>query len=156
MARKKGPRNYKQVRTMTKGMGGSGGQEHCLGIKKLDPQLTGAFLNNVVVSLQLNSPVTVDPDAPRTTPAYTVYLTSSNTWDDEQIITARSIGGSGGTCSVSAKRFIRTDEEDPTGANGPVHVWVEMTDIAGLLETSEARITMEVWGRYIALTLDES
>ncbi len=137
-------------------MGSSGGQEHCLAIKKLDPQLVGAFLNNVVVSVQLNSPTTVDPDASRTTPAFTAYLTSDNQWDDDNIITARTVGGSGGSMSLSAKRYIRTDENEPSGSTGPVHLWVEMTDIQGLLEETEARITMEVWGRYISLNLDTS
>ena len=156
MAKRKGPRNYKQVRTMTKSMGSSGGQEHCLAVKKLDPQLVGSYLNNIVASIQLNSPTTIDPDASRTTPAFTLYLTTSNVWNDDNVITARTVGGSGGTVSLSAKRYIKSDDEDVDGTTGPVHLWAEMTDIQGLLEETEARITMEVWGRYISLTLDTS
>ena len=152
MAKRRGPRNYKQVRTLTKDMGNIGGQEHVLAIRKLDPQLTGAYLNNVIVSMQLNT----DDISQGSTPGFTAYLTTTNSWDDDNVITARSVGGSAGTVSLSAKRFIRSDEDDETGSTGPVHVWIEMTDIAGTGEVGEARCTMEVWGRYIALTLDSS
>ena len=154
MARK-GPRNYKQMRTLTKNMGGDGGQEYVLAIKKLDPQLTGAFLNNVIVSGQLNA-----YETPSTTgamsPGFTAYLTSTSSWDDNNIIAARSFGGGGGSVSLSAKRYIRSDEDDATGTTGPVHVWIEITDIAGTAETTEARVNLEVWGRFIALTVDSS
>jgi hypothetical protein len=156
MAKRRGPKNYKQVRTLTKNMGGDGGQEHVLAIKKLDPQLAGAYLNNVIVSMQLNesSESSISTNA---TPGFTAYLTSSGgAWSDDNIISARSFGGSGGTCSLSAKRYIKSDETDETGTTGPVHVWVEMTDIVGVLETSECRVNLEVWGRFIALTVDSS
>ena len=148
-------RNYKQVRTLTKDMGNIGGQEHVLAIKKLDPQLTGAYLNNVVVSAQLNEQVSTSANYGQT-PGFTAYLTTSNSWDDDNIISARSFGGSAGTVSLTAKRYIRSDEEDETGTTGPVHVWIEMTDVAGVGETAEARVNLEVWGRFIELTVDTS
>ena len=148
-------RNYKQVATLTKDMGNVGGQEKVLAIRKLDPQLTGAFLNNVIVSGQLNAQESSATQWGQA-PGFTAYLTSGPTWSDDQIISARSFGGSGGSVSLTAKRYIRTDEDDPTGSFGPVYVWLEMTDIAGTAETAECRVNLEVWGRFIALTIDAS
>ena len=133
-------------------MGNIGGQEHILAIKKLDPQLTGAFLNNVVVSGMLNN---YDTGITQSPPGFIVYLTSSNTWSDDEIIGARAFNN-GGNVSLTAKRYIRSDEEDATGTTGPVHVWVEVTDLAGVGETMEARFACEVWGRFIELTVDTS
>ena len=143
MARRRSAPNYKQIVTGTKDMGDTGSQIHIAKIEKLDEQLKGCFLNNVLVSCQTQ--VTTDQ---ATLSAFTVYLSTapSGSWSDDKVITARSTPGGGGTVNLVAKRRILTNE---TSADvqpiGPVHVWAEVTDIPQA--DNSARFTIEAWGR---------
>jgi len=143
-------RNYKQVVALTKSMGSIGGQEKICNIRKLDPTLTTSYLNNVVVSGILNdynSGITQSP------PGFMVYLTTSTTWADDEIIAARAFNN-GGNVSLTARRRIQSNLDDVDGTTGPIYVWVEVTDLAGVGETMEARFAIEVWGRFLEVTLD--
>ena len=116
MAGRRGPKNYKQVRALIKSMGGTGGQEHCFKISKLDPQLRGAFLKNVVISGILNN---YDGGITQVPPGFMVYLTSSGgAWSDDNIISARAFNN-GGNVSLSANRYVQSDEEGSTRSSPP-------------------------------------
>ena len=133
-------------------MGDLGLQIHIAKIEKLDEQLKGCFLNNVIVSVQQNQTSDNSGSA-----AYTIYLSSAPTggWSDDHVITARSTGVGGGTVSLSARRRILTNStgtEALQGATGPIHVWAEATDIAH--DPNSARFTIEAWGKMHALLGD--
>ena len=159
MARRRGPKNYKQTLTMTKDMGSAGAQKHIGKAEKLDPALAAGYLNNIVVSAQINDlgPIIAGDPAPNT-PGFTVYLSTapSGAWDDDAILTARSFGPMAGTRSLSAKRWIKTDDtSDLTSSTCPIHVWAEITDVTVTTDI-EARFTLEFWGRFIKCSLDSS
>ena len=126
-------------------MGDTGDQIHVGSVKKLDEQLKGTYLNNVIVSIQQNQ--TSDESG---SSAYTVYLSTApaGDWSDDHVITARSTGVGGGTVNLVARRRILTNSsgtEATQGATGPVHIWAEATDIAH--DPNAARLTIEAWGR---------
>ena len=133
-------------------MGDVGAQIHIGKVEKLDEQLKGCYLNNIIVSVQQNQTSDQSGSA-----AYTLYLSSkpSGSWSDEHIITARATGVGGGTVNLVAKRRILTNstgEEAVQGATGPIHIWAEATDIAH--DPNAARFTMEAWGRMHDLSGD--
>ena len=152
MARRRKSRVYKQVKTGTNDMGNTGDQKHIGKVTKLDPSLKGAYLKNVVVSMQLNQTVSDDKIG---AVGFTVYLSNNSGndgWSDDAVVGARSIGGSAGNCSLTANRRIMTDESEATSSSGPIHIWAEVTDHSGALDDVSARITIEAWGRMILLT----
>ena len=161
MARRKGRTNYKQVKTGTVELGTSGDQIHIAEIRMLDDALRGAFLNNVQFSVQQNLTIGSLLDAPsavmRTTnQAFTLYLSyESNSWHDDSVIAAYSTPMGGGNGNLTCKRVIKTNETGSTVAEqiGPVHVWMEGTDISNDVEPS-ARVTLTAWGRMILLVDD--
>ena len=157
MARK--ARNYKQTLSMTKSMGSAGAQRHIGKVNKLDPALASGYLNNVVVTGQINDlgPLVAGDPAPNT-PGFTVYLSTANAgdWSDDAILTARAFGPMAGSVSLHAGRYIKTDDSDDlTSSTGPIHVWAEITDVTVVTDI-EARFTLEFWGRFISCSLDES
>ena len=152
MARRKRARLYKQVVTGTNDMGNTGDQKHIGKVTKLDPSLKGAYLKNVIVSMQLNDVVGSDAGA---TVGFTVYLSNNSGndgWSDDAVLAARSIGGSAGNISLSANRRIMTDTSAADSSLGPVHIWAEVTDFTGITDDVSARISIEAWGRMILLT----
>ena len=141
---------YKQIATGTKDMGDTGAQIHIGRIEKLEEQLKGCYLNNVVVSCMTQ--ITTDQ---ATLSGFTVYLSTApnGSWADDQVITARAVSGGGGTISLSAKRAIRTNSTaSEVQPFGPVHVWAEATDLSQ--PDNEARFTIEAWGRMHSLSPD--
>ena len=124
-------------------MGDTGAQIHIAKVEKLDEQLKGCFLNNVIVSCQTQ--ITTDQ---ATLSSFTLYLSTApaGSWADDQVITARSTPGGGGTVNLTAKRRILTNstvaEVQPLG---PIHIWAEATDLSQ--PDNEARFTIEAWGR---------
>ena len=164
MARRRRQSNYKQTVTGTKTLGTTGAQYHIGKVNKLDPALKGGYINNFVVSvIQDNSTYSVAPPDPSDNVggtalmgAFTVYLSNSasGAWDDDQVLTARAVGSGGGTVSLSAKRFIKDDENADDNSISPVHVWLEMTDVTSGATSLKARCTIEAWGRMILLSGD--
>ena len=147
MARRRSS-NYKQIQTGTKDLGDVGDQIHIAKVDKLDEQLKGCYVNNMLISVQAQE---TSDNAPL--PAYTVYLSTAKEgeWDDDQVITARSTAQGGGTLNLVAKRRILTNDVDhPDSSIGPIHVWIEATDIPH--DDNVVRMTMEVWGRMHRLT----
>ena len=131
-------------------MGITGDQVHIGKVDKLDEQLKGCFLNNVIVSAQTN--VTTDQ---ATLASFTIYLSTApaGSWSDDQVITARTTPGGGGTVNLVAKRRILTNDTDGSVQPiGPVHIWAECTDIPQA--TQEGRFTIEAWGRMHQLSGD--
>ena len=130
-------------------MGSLGGQSNIGSIKKLSPMIGGAYLNNVVVSCQQNNIDDTEVAAP-----FTVYLSNSpvGDWLDSQVISAKATSVGGGTVSLSAKRYIRTNADGVTedeGSFGPVYIWAEVADTSST--TDETRFTIEAWGRMVIL-----
>ena len=158
MARRRA-KNYKQTLSMTKNMGSAGAQRHIGKVEKLDPALAAGYLNNVVVTGQINDLGPLVPgDAPPSSPGFTVYLSTaaSGAWDDDAILTARAFGPIAGSASLSAARWIKTDDSsDQSSSVGPIHVWAEITDVT-ITTDIEARFTLEFWGRFISCSLDTS
>ena len=134
-------------------MGEEGAQIHIGKVSKLDPALKGGYLHNVVVSCQ-NQSIRSFTTGAAVEPAYTVYLSNaSSTWDDNQVISARACNN-GGNVSVSARRWISEATAASGNANGPVHIWIECTDITPSGIDAEARVTLEAWGRSVILEED--
>ena len=157
MARK-GKSNYKQTKTGTVNLGFSGDQIHIASIEKLDGQLRGSFLNNVQFSVQQNLTIgTIDPLTSRSSAqAFTLYLSpEASSWSDDRVIAAYTVGNGGGNGNLVCKRTIKTNETGSGVAEdiGPVHVWMEGTDISLDTDTS-ARVTLTAWGRMIILEED--
>ena len=153
MAKRRGRTNYKQMKTGTVNLGTSGDQVHIAEIKMIDDALRGSFLNNVQFSVMQNSGIGGNVDQPA---AFTLYLSyESDSWADSSVIDASSTGSGGGDGNLNAKRVIKTNETGSTVAEqiGPVHVWMEGTDISGETDL-EARVTLTSWGRMILLVDD--
>ena len=152
MAKRRGRANYKQVKTGTVDLGNAGAQTHIAEIRMIDDALRGSYLNNVQFSVMDNG------SRPATDlsqlPAFTMYLSyRATSWDDDAVIAVASTAGGGGNGNLSAKRVIKTNETGSTSAEqiGPVHVWLEGTDVLGTLS---ARVTLTAWGRMILLDED--
>ena len=154
--------NYKQVKTGMVNLGTSGTQYHIATIKMLDDALRGSFLNNVQYSVQQNTTLGTtagagDYSTSRSSgQAFTLYLSyRATTWDDDSVIAASSTPVGGGNGSLSAKRVIKTNAtaSDVAENIGPVHVWIEGTDISTVGDAS-ARVTLTAWGRMILLVED--
>ena len=136
MARKRGRTNYKQVKTGTVDLGTTGAQVHIAEIRMLDEALRGSFLNNVQFSVMQNRTIRVDTSdevSGSSGQAFTLYLSyESSSWSDNTVIAAFSTPVGGGNGNLVCKRVIKTNETGSTVAEqiGPVHVWMEGTDIS--------------------------
>ena len=123
-------------------MGDTGGQILLGEIKKVDAQGIVGFLNNVRLSIILD-------DATINSVAFLAYLTTDDSWNDDYVLSACA-GNFGSTCSISAKRTIKTaadTETEQLGMNGPVYLWAEISD-PGLVAYN-IRYVAETWGRFI-------
>ena len=138
-------RPYKIVNVATKDMGSSGTQTRLGVIGKVDAQGITAWLNNVQVSAIINN-----YDGGDTTPGILFYLTTSTTWDDNRVIAAAA-APIAGKVSLSAKRRIKENNEDPQGNTGTVHLWAELTDIT-ISDNIEMRYVAETWGNFVLFT----
>ena len=160
--------NYKQIKTGTVDLGVSGAQIHIASIDMIDDAIRGAFLNNVLFSVQQNATIGSgvwpgeDPEPGNNAPArsstmgFTFYLSyRSSSWDDDSVIAVYAVGGAAGNGNLTCKRSIKTNEEGSTVAEqlGPIHVWMEGTDISTVTSAS-ARVTLTAWGRMILLNED--
>ena len=163
--RRRGRSNYKQVKTGTVDLGTSGAQIHIAEIKMLDEALRGSFLNNVQYSVQSNNVLyALSPPDPASSaagfgviPAFTMYLSyESSSWVDSSVIAVSSTAQGGGNGNLTCKRVIKTNETGSTVAEqiGPVHVWMECTDVTSGPTSPEARVTLTAWGRMILLDDD--
>ena len=144
MAKKKSNRPYKLVNAYTKDIGATGNQFHIGKISKLDAQGITAYIRNSVISVISQS---------QTGLGYMLYATTSSTWSDNYIITARAVNN-GGTTSLSIHRGIKEDSEVVDANYGVVHLWIESTD-PGVTD-EEVRLVVENWGRFIEYTEDSS
>jgi len=158
--------NYKQIKTGTVDLGNTGDQIHIASIDMIDDAIRGAFLNNVQFSVMQNATVSqaaVEDDGSwravsrSSTMGFTFYLSyRSSSWDDDSVIAVYSVGGAGGNGNLTCKRSIKTNEEGSTIAEqlGPIHVWMEGTDVSIAPFDSSARVTLTAWGRMIILKED--
>ena len=149
-------------------MGWSGDPIHIASIDMIDDAIRGAFLNNVQFSVMQHNTVAVSSEGATdglnrtTSAAYTLYLSyESGTWSDDSVIAAYSVSSQGGNGNLVCKRAIKTNETGSTIAEqlGPVHVWIEGTDIAVDSQPAygaepQARVTLTAWGRMILLEED--
>ena len=157
MARSRRRTNYKQIKTGTVNLGNAGAQVHIAEIKMIDDALRGSYLNNVQFSVQDQGGRTLGASGGQI-PAFTMYLSyESDSWVDSSVIDASSTPAGGGDGNLTCKRIIKTNETGSTVAEqiGPVHVWMEGSDVALASETDlEARVTLTAWGRMILLVED--
>ena len=142
----KGPRRYKQIITQTKDMGSAGAQVCCASITALDPQAMSGYLHNVRVSAILNE----HSSNAQESGGIMCYLTTASSWSDDNVISARAMPQFGGNISLSAKRYIKDKFQDSSRNDGPMYVWVELTE-ATLTEDQELRVAVEAWGRGVQL-----
>ena len=143
MARRKS-KMYKQVKVDTIDVGSAGGQVLIGTIEKIDPQMAAnGYLNNVKLSVLLNDPESVHTHGQG---GFMAYLTSDNTWDDSNIISARA-GNFADTVNIPARRTIRQNSDNVLGNLGLVHLWIEISDISLLSE--DLRVVVETWGSFI-------
>ena len=146
-------------------MGSTGDQQYLGRVTCLEPGVMNGYLNNVVVAIQNNRVDNVS-DGPSVQPAFTIYLSKAGAsgeggqgWSDDDIIDAKSTGAGGGTVSLSAKRYIKSNEFGSGVAEdiGPIHIWAEATDVPiSAAENFEARVTMQAWGYFHQLVSDIS
>ena len=152
-----GRTNYKQVKTGTVDLGNEGAQIHIAEIKMIDDALRGSFVNNVQFSVQQNiSYGFEDGDSRTQVQGYTFYLSyESDSWSDDSVIAAYAVAVAGNG-NLVAKRVIKTNETGSTVAEqiGPVHVWMEGTDMTIDPFNISARVTLTAWGRMILLVED--
>ena len=154
MARKYTRALYKQVATGTTNMGDAGAQIHIAKVTKLDPALRAGYLKNVIVSVQ-NQVIRSLTTGAAVEPAYTVYLSSAQdgAWDDDDVISARAVNN-GGNVSLTARRRIAEQSTADNTTTGPVHIWIEQTQVGQSGIDCEARISIEAWGRGVLLQKD--
>ena len=157
MARKKS-KLYKMIKTGTEDMGTSGDQQYLGRVETLDASVGAAFVNNVIVSCQVNY-----EEAGTVPAAFTIYLSKAGStgaggggWNDDDVITARATGNGGGTVNLVAKRRIQTNIFGSVSAEdiGPVHIWAEVTDMPQ--SDQSCRFTIEAWGYFHTLVSDLS
>ena len=150
--------NYPQVKTGTVNLGTLGDQVHIATIEMIDEALRGSFLNNVQFSVQTNNTMAaIAGQEWGLVPSYTIYLSyESSSWVDSAVIAARATGQGGGNGNLTCKRYIKTNEIGSTVAEqiGPVHVWLECTDVTSGATDAQARVTLTAWGRMILLVSD--
>ena len=156
--RRRGRSNYSQVKTGTVDLGNAGAQIHIASVRMLDDAIKGAYLNNIQYSVMDQGGRSATTTA-TTAPAFTVYLSTEDSaagWSDDQVIAVSSTAAGGGNGSLSCKRSIQTDAMSVQSARdiGPVHIWLEGTDIPATSGNLEARITLTAWGRMILLVED--
>ena len=144
--------NYRTLNAFTKNMGHVGDQIILAKFDKIDAQNSpGAYLKTVKVSALLS-----DEDGATVTSGAAgmiFYLTTSEDWSDDYIITAGAVTGGGGSTWLSARRSIKTDAETAAqtlGNTGPVHLWGEVTDIG--TDDVQIRVVVETIGRYLETT----
>ena len=137
-------RLFKVVNVATKDMGSAGGQILIGKVSKLDAQGINGYLNNIRLSVLLNDSVDGEIGG------FMAYLTTSSSWDDDYVITARG-GSFGDTISLSAKRTIQANSIQATSNTGQVYLWVELTDITVATDV-ELRYVAETWGSFIGYT----
>ena len=143
MAKRKN-RMYKQTKVRTKAVGSAGDQVLLGTVEKIDPQMSAnGYLNNIRLSCLLNDPESIHSHG---SGGFIAYLTTDNSWDDSNIITARA-GNFADTVNLPAKRVIRQNSDNVLGNLGLVHLWIEVTDIS--LTTEEVRTVVETWGSFI-------
>ena len=139
-------------------MGTSGDQQYLGRVETLDESVGKAFLNNVIVSCQVNY-----EEAGTVPAAFTIYLSKAGAtgaggggWNDDDVITARATGNGGGTVNLVAKKTIKTNSFGSVVAEdiGPVHIWAEVTDMPQT--NQECRFTIEAWGYFHTLISDLS
>ena len=140
-AKRRGMKNYKLVNAQTQSQGFTGGQVRFGQVDKLDAQGMTAWFNNVMVSVLAD-------EAESDNIGFIVYATTSASWSDDYIITARA-GSVGGTVNLPVKRAIRDESSDSSRNDGAVHLWLEFSDTVA---TESARIVTETWGRFIEFT----
>ena len=140
MARRK---LYKQTKVKTDNLGSTGGQILIGTVTKLDAQGVNGYLNNIRVSALLNDADGHTGDQG----GFIAYLTTDNSWSDDNIITARA-GRFADTVNLPAKRTLRQGTDNAYGNMGDVHLWMEITDISTVTDV-ELRIVTETWGSFI-------
>ena len=134
---------YKQVKADTVDMGSTGAQILVGTISPIDVQAGAGFLRNVVCTCLQN-------DGDGDNGAFVFYLSTSNSWNEDYVITARATMGMGGTVSLSANRAIKDNVADVSRNDAEFYVWAEVTDVG--TTQNDARIILEAWGRFISLT----
>ena len=155
MAKRRGRTNYKQLKTGTVDLGNAGDQVHIAEIRMIDDALRGSFLNNVQFSVMDNGSRPASDLSQ--VPGFTMYLSYASAagtgWVDSGVIAAYTVPACGGNGNLVAKRIIKTNETGSIVAEqiGPVHVWLEGTDVLGTLS---ARVTLTAWGRMILMVED--
>ena len=140
MAKKR--KMYKLTNVATKDLGDDGGQIRIGVIDKLDAQGINGYLNNIRLSVLLND------SSGGYNGGYIAYLTTSSTWSDDNVICARA-GNFSDTVNLPARRSITRNSDGATSNDGLIHLWLEVTDIAAVINT-DVRYVAETWGYFIA------
>ena len=113
-------------------------------ISPIDVQAGPGWLKNVVISVLQN-------DGDGDNGGFMFYLSTSNSWQEDYVISARATpGGLSGNVSLSARRYIRDNVADTSRNDAELYLWGEVTDLGTTQNT--ARVIIEAWGRFIILT----
>ena len=145
MTRRRRYKNYKQVKTMTKNMGSGGAQVLLGSVSALDPSLSFGWFNNVICTLIQNT-------GEQETGGFIFYLSTNNSWAEEDVITARAGPLGGGSVNLTAKRKVSAELFDDLPL-GKIYLWAELTDITLAVDV-EVRAVLEFWGRFITFVAD--
>ena len=153
MARRRRARNYKLVNINSVDMGSAGEPVQIGYITKLDAEGVTAFCKNLVVSSYVadyKQPAGSVAGNVNPVPSIMYYVTTSSTFDGDDVITARATSGAG-TVNLALYRRIMQNTDVDDGNFGKLHLFAELTDI-----TVSANITVkyciETWGRFVKFT----
>ena len=134
---------YKQVKTLTKNIGSAGAQVKVATIGKLDNVGMTGYANNVIISSIVNDYSSSE------IPGLIFYASTSDSWSDDNVISARAVTGSAsGTVNLPLKRRVSADTQQAENNDGRIYIYAECTDVA-VLDDTDIRLSMELWGRFI-------
>ena len=144
--RRRYPKNYKLVNAASKTVGSAGSQVLVGRVDKLNHQsVPNGYLHGIKMSAMLQ-------EAEQDTASIMFYLSTNDSWSDDDIICAAATGSTGGSAWLKAGRSIKSNATPDTANDialtgmGPVFLWVEAGDYVA---SESIRYVAETWGRNI-------
>jgi len=142
MAKSRRRQNYKQVKSDTKDLGSAGAVTK---LGELTPisarnQLGRAYCKNIMMTYILQGDAAADEDQG----GVCFYITSGETFTNDDVITARARSFGGGSMSIPVHAWVSGEIEDDA-PGGKLFLWAEATDVT-LTTNVSIRYTAEVWG----------
>lgn len=103
-------------------------------------QLGRAYCKNITMTYILQGDAAADEDQG----GVCFYITSSTSFENDDVITARARSFGGGTMNIPVHAWVSGEETDDA-PGGKLFLWAEATDVT-LSTNVSIRYTAEVWG----------